>query len=122
MPTNKGKRIIILHAGSEDGFIPGCLLTAAKDIVNSAADYHQDMNSGLFETWVRTQLLPSLARRYPGKSCVVIMDNASYHTRVRLVFQYPLFVVSCFFLFFCLFFYPSHFKLAISQIRAAVVV
>lgn len=78
-----GKRVIILHAGTEDGFLPGCLLISAKAIKDSSADYHQDMNSDLFETWVSKQLLPALEQRYPGRECVVVQDNAAYHSRLK---------------------------------------
>ena len=41
-------------------------------------DFHTEMNSTVFENWVRTQLLPNV----PHGSCIV-MDNASYHSRVN---------------------------------------
>lgn len=40
-PPSRGKRIIILHAGCEAGWIPGALLIAAKNIKDASADYHQ---------------------------------------------------------------------------------
>ncbi|CAH1969158.1 unnamed protein product [Acanthoscelides obtectus] len=54
-PCNRGKRIIILHAGSENGFIPNALLLSAKNIKESCADYHEDMTSDLFEKWIEQQ-------------------------------------------------------------------
>lgn len=77
-PCNRGKRIIILHAGSENGFIPNCLLLSAKNIKESSADYHEDMTADLFEKWVEQQLLHNI----PPNS-VIIMDNASYHSRQK---------------------------------------
>lgn len=77
-PCNRGKRIIILHAGSENGFIPNCLLLSAKNIKESCADYHEDMTADLFEKWVEQQLLQNI----PPNS-VIIMDNASYHSRQK---------------------------------------
>ncbi|XP_052131575.1 uncharacterized protein LOC113215796 [Frankliniella occidentalis] len=47
------------------------------------ADYHQDMNAELFEKWFDGQLLPALARTFPGESCVIVMDNAPYHSRLK---------------------------------------
>lgn len=75
-PSSRGKRIIILHAGNENGFLQNALLLSAKDIKTSCADYHQDMNAELFEKWFKEQLIPNL----PINS-VIVMDNASYHSR-----------------------------------------
>lgn len=49
-PPSRGKRIIVLNAGTKDGWVPGCLLLSVKNIKSTAADYHQDMNHELFET------------------------------------------------------------------------
>lgn len=72
--VGKGKRVIILHAGSEKGFVPGSLLIMRTD--GRSSDYHQSMNAEVFETWFR-QLLANI----PEGSCIV-MDNAPYHSRV----------------------------------------
>lgn len=76
-PCSRGKRVIILHAGNENGFIPNALLLSAKNIRNSSADYHEDMTADLFEKWIKEQLLPNI----PPNS-VIAMDNASYHSRI----------------------------------------
>ena len=47
-----------------------------KSLSKAAADYHQDMNSDVFESWLEKQLLPNLPQK-----CVLILDNASYHRR-----------------------------------------
>ena len=47
-----------------------------KVIVKASADYHQDMNSDVFESWLEKQLLPNLPQK-----CVLIIDNASYNSR-----------------------------------------
>ncbi|KAI4454381.1 hypothetical protein MML48_9g00004633 [Holotrichia oblita] len=70
-----GKRFIILHAGTENGFISGASLIFASN--NKVADYHASMNSTKFEQWVTTQLLPNI----PEKS-LILMDNAPYHSVV----------------------------------------
>jgi transposase len=75
-PPARGKRVIILHAGGKDGWVCNGLLLSAKNIKNCSADYHQDMNSNLFETWFENQLLPNLP-----PNTVIVMDNASYHSR-----------------------------------------
>lgn len=72
-PTGKGARLIILHAGTKDGFINnGELIFQAKN----DGDYHNQMNATVFEEWFRMQLLPNI----PSNS-VIVMDNASYHSR-----------------------------------------
>lgn len=74
-PSNKGKRITIIHAGSENGFVPNCLLLSAKNIADSYLDYHQDTNAKLFEEWFEYRLLKNIP-----KNSVIVMDNASYHS------------------------------------------
>lgn len=76
VPASRGKRIIILHAGSEKGWVNGALMLSAKNVANCSADYHQDMNAKLFETWFKDQLLPNIP-----EGSVIVMDNASYHSR-----------------------------------------
>lgn len=76
LPGTRGKRIIILHAGSENGWIENCLFLSAKNIKHCNVDYHDNMSADIFENWFRNKLLPNL----PAKS-VIVMDNASYHSR-----------------------------------------
>ncbi|XP_046584928.1 uncharacterized protein LOC124291904 [Haliotis rubra] len=73
VPSGKGNRMIVLHAGSRDkGLIDGCeLVFEAK---KSSGDYHQEMNGGVFMDWMEHQLLPNL-----DQPTVIVMDNASYH-------------------------------------------
>ena len=74
LPTNKGERLIVLHAGcAERGFLEGCdLVFRAKSKDNR--DYHTEMNGKVFLEWVEKQLIPAL----PEKS-LLVMDNAPYH-------------------------------------------
>lgn len=76
LPPTRGKRIIILHAGSEDGFVPDALLLSAKNVKSSCLDYHEDMSGELFEKWFRETLIPKLK-----PNSVIVMDNAKYHSR-----------------------------------------
>lgn len=72
-PSGKGARLVILHAGTKDGFVNnGELILQAKD----ENDYYNQLNSTVFEEWFRMQLLPNI----PPKS-VIVMDNASHHCR-----------------------------------------
>lgn len=75
-PSNKGKRVTIIHAGSENGFVPNCLLLSAKNVGDSSLDYHQDTDAPLFEDWFEHRLLKNIP-----KNSVIVMDNASYHSR-----------------------------------------
>lgn len=75
-PSNKGKRITILHAGSEDGWVPNSLWLSSKNIKDSSLDYHDDTTAELFEDWFKNHLLPNVP-----KNSVIVMDNASYHSR-----------------------------------------
>lgn len=73
LPSGKGRRLIILHAGTRSkGLIEGCdLVFEAK---KSEGDYHSEMNGQVFLEWFEHQLLPQL-----DEPSVIILDNASYH-------------------------------------------
>lgn len=49
-PSGKGKRIIILHIGSEDGFVPDGLLCFESK--NTITDYSEEMNENTFYDWI----------------------------------------------------------------------
>ena len=59
-----------------------CGIVAAKmgDKILAPFQYSGTMNSTLFEFWFSEQLLPSLE-----KGSVIVMDNASFHSKKRLV-------------------------------------
>ena len=69
----KGKRLVIVHAGSEAGFISNALLTFWSD--GKLRDYHDSMNAECFEQW-----FSALTQKVPPRS-LIVMDNASYHSR-----------------------------------------
>lgn len=73
-PISKGQRAVIVHAGSESGFIPNALLTFKAG--TKSGDYHDNMNYENYELWLKSQLIPNL----PPNS-VVVVDNASYHNK-----------------------------------------
>ena len=60
-----------------------CGIVAAKmaDRILAPFQYTGTMDSGLFESWFSDQLLPSL-----DKDTVIVMDNASFHSKKRLFF------------------------------------
>lgn len=69
----EGKRFIVVHAGSKDGFVEDCgLLFASKSKI---LDYHGEMNSEMFTKWVNESLIPHLE-----EPSLVVMDNAPYHS------------------------------------------
>lgn len=71
-PSGKGKRLIITHIGSSNGFLEGGLLSFQSV---RTGDYHEDMNADVFEEYFEQmiELIP------PGS--VIVLDNAPYHSR-----------------------------------------
>jgi hypothetical protein len=69
--TSSTNRLILVHAGSENGFIEKASLVFQAG--KATGDYHGQMNYKNLQ-WTHTQLLPNL----PNKN-VVVMDNAPYH-------------------------------------------
>ncbi|KAH9644942.1 hypothetical protein HF086_010150 [Spodoptera exigua] len=72
---SKGKRYIIVHAGSEKGFVPNALLIFSG--TNKNEDYHSEMNKTNFTKWVTEKLIPNLS-----EPSIIVMDNAPYHSVV----------------------------------------
>jgi len=70
-PNGKGKRLIIVHIGSNDGFVPNGLFVLVS---SKTGDYHKDMNSEVFESWLK-DILPELE-----PDSVIVLDNAPYHS------------------------------------------
>ncbi|CAG4940862.1 unnamed protein product [Colias eurytheme] len=73
---SKGKRWILVHAGSEKGFVPNALLIFSG--LNKQEDYHSEMNRANFRKWVTEKLIPNI--REPS---IIVMDNAPYHSVVK---------------------------------------
>lgn len=71
--SSAGRRLIVVHAGSTNGFIPNAQLVYTAG--SASGDYHGQMNHINFEKWVNEKLLPNL----PEQS-VIVMDNAPYHS------------------------------------------
>ena len=79
-PTGKGNRLIILHAGGEDGWIEGGDLVFQSK--KATGDYHDEMNSERFEEWFHDQLMPNIQQ-----NTLIVIDNASYHSRTLEALQ-----------------------------------
>ncbi|XP_025191753.1 uncharacterized protein LOC112592004 [Melanaphis sacchari] len=71
-PTGKGKRLIVCHIGSEDGFVSDSLLCFESK--KNTNDYHDEMNGDSFRDWLEG-VLPRLK-----DNAVIVMDNAPYHS------------------------------------------
>jgi len=71
-PTGKGERLIIIHAMTKNGWIPGAQLTFKS--TKKTGDYHGQMHQDLFTKWFTEQLLPNMPA-----NALMIMDNAPYH-------------------------------------------
>ena len=99
----KGRRLIVLHALTKDGWVRGkradgsvCELTDAEAQVLSVAqptaemiweankkqtqgDYHESMDTAMFLGWAEFRTFPALRQLYPGYRYIFLGDNASYH-------------------------------------------
>ncbi|XP_075539273.1 uncharacterized protein LOC142573957 isoform X1 [Dermacentor variabilis] len=72
-PCSKGGRLILLHAGSEDGFLDAaCPVFRAAKVT---ADYHKEMDGPRFENCFTEQLLPNIKPH-----SVIVMDSTRYHS------------------------------------------
>jgi len=81
VPTGKGSRLIICHAGSPSfGFVKDSKLIFRCNSGNNK-DYHSQMNATIFEKWY-LQMLMNLE-----EPSIIVMDNASYHS--ALLEDYP---------------------------------
>ena len=72
-PCNRGQRLIVVHAGSKNGFIRGAQLVYKA--ASATGDYHHEMNGQNFKKWLEEKLLPNL--HSPSS---IVVDNASYHS------------------------------------------
>lgn len=71
-PCRKGNYLIILHAGTRDGFVNNAELVFQAE---NKTNHDNPMNSAFFEKWFRNQLLPNIA-----PNSAIVMDSASYHS------------------------------------------
>lgn len=71
-PPDKGKRLIVLHVGSENRFLPGGQLCFVYK--KNTGDYHDEMNEDNFKEWFEF-IIPILE-----PNSIIVMDNAPYHS------------------------------------------
>ncbi|XP_054288006.1 uncharacterized protein LOC129003735 [Macrosteles quadrilineatus] len=72
VPISKGQRLIMIHAGSEAGFVPNALTMWKAS--STTGDYHDNVRKETMIKWMKEKLLPNI----PPKS-VIVVDNAPYH-------------------------------------------
>ena len=75
VPSGKGGRLIILHAGWEEGWIPHAKLVLRGK--KGTGDYHKEVNTTHFMQWLTEKLLPNLP-----ENSVIVVNNAKYHNSV----------------------------------------
>ncbi|XP_050299213.1 uncharacterized protein LOC126738106 [Anthonomus grandis grandis] len=73
-PTGQGPRLIIVHAGGEDSFVPNAYIRWKSN--STSGDYHHDMNYDNYKKRVSDNLIPNLKQR-----SVVVIDNAPYDNK-----------------------------------------
>jgi hypothetical protein len=93
-PSGRGEREIILHAISKFGLIGGDISgnAEASDLTKSipsaqhffvggyiGEDYHKNMDDDFFIHWILHRFIPAFDANFPGKKCILILDNANYH-------------------------------------------
>jgi hypothetical protein len=93
---DNGKRLIILHAMTENGLL-AMPDEVASNWLNEPArtaelvfeevledgqddsDYHNTITGAKFVAWLRNRLLPTFNELYPNKKMYLVLDNAAYH-------------------------------------------
>lgn len=81
-PTGKGGRAIVIGIGSLlTGVVPELLEIFKGKKSKTTDDYHKEMNGMVFEAWLG-KVLDWIKEKYPNQKHVVVMDNASYHSRL----------------------------------------
>ena len=68
-----GQKWIIVHAGSEEGFISGAYLIFKSK--TKSGDYHDEMNFQNFSKWIKEKITHNLP-----PNCLIVLDNAPYHS------------------------------------------
>ncbi|KAJ3661083.1 hypothetical protein Zmor_005502 [Zophobas morio] len=73
---SEGSRFTILHADCSTGFLDGC--NNFLNSKNNDRGYHKTRDGIIFQNWVVNQLILALAKL--DQKCVVVLDNAPYHS------------------------------------------
>jgi transposase len=91
-PSGKGKRLVLLHAFTKDGWLAfdrsvhndrADQLSFSCELIYEAekgdGDYHDNMNGSIYMQWLNNRLMVAFNKLYPGRKMVLVLDNASYH-------------------------------------------
>ena len=76
MPSGKGQRLIVVHAGGVEGWVEGADLVFRSK--TNSTDYHDEMNSEHYMEWFTKQLLPNIR-----DIAVIVVDNATFHNKQK---------------------------------------
>ena len=68
-PYSRGQRLIVVHAGSKNGFVEGAQLVYKASACTG--DYHKEMNAVNFTKWLTEKLIPNLS-----PNSAIVLDNA----------------------------------------------
>ncbi|CAG7667467.1 unnamed protein product [Allacma fusca] len=77
--ASRGPRIIIMHAGGENGFVDGMMDVYAVSKKDAAGDYHDNINNESYMKWFQ-RLMKTLEGLGPH---IIVIDNAPYHSVTR---------------------------------------
>ena len=77
-PVSKGKRVLLCHDGSTEGFADNALHLRGKGISKCYLDYHQNINGEVFESWFGDKLIQNFRK---GRKTLIVLNNAKYHCR-----------------------------------------
>ena len=77
-PVSKGKRVLLCHDGSTEGFADNALHLCGEGISKCYLDYHQNINGEVFESWFGDKLIPNFRK---GRKTLIVLNNAKYHCR-----------------------------------------
>jgi len=81
-PTGKGGRAIVIGIASRETGVVGDLLEIFKGKKSKTTDdYHKEMNAKVFEEWLE-KVIAWIKAKYPNQKHAIVMDNASYHSRL----------------------------------------
>lgn len=78
--VDRGKRAIVIGAMSQDQIIQDACEVWIDGNHTEESDYHKEMKSENFEEWLQRSI-PKFQAVSEGRPIVIVMDNASYHSR-----------------------------------------
>ncbi|GAU96188.1 hypothetical protein RvY_07671 [Ramazzottius varieornatus] len=89
-PSGSGKRLVISDVVTDRGFVPECGLI--WEASKHTGDYHGNFNYQDYEKFMKEVVVPGLkefARLHGYDTVVIVVNNASYHSRLMPQFRRP---------------------------------